>query len=171
MSDMIWNGSYTLGNSQETQITAGTGIKVTTPAAGQIQIAEDKTVIMNTPITKVGGSQNFLEDPNNFECLDLYIRDRFSNDNMVKRIYRKLSASATDDGYSFNNVGISTPFPYAENQILTRASSLSINRTSVSLKSSCQFIIKAGDQTTASWVAADGDAYEVIEKIVGVNRR
>ena len=45
MSDMIWNGSYTLGNSQETQITAGTGIKVTTPAAGQIQVAADETVL------------------------------------------------------------------------------------------------------------------------------
>ena len=45
MSDMIWNGSYTLGDSQETQITAGTGIKVTTPAAGQIQISNDETVL------------------------------------------------------------------------------------------------------------------------------
>ncbi len=47
MSDMIWNGSYTLGDSQETQITAGTGIKVTTPAAGQIQIAADETVLFS----------------------------------------------------------------------------------------------------------------------------
>ena len=171
MSDMIWNGSYTLGDSQETEITAGTGIVVSTPSAGQIEIAEDKTVIMNTAITKVGGSQNFLEDPNNFECIDLYIRDRYSNDCMVKRMYRKLSASATDDGYSYQNVGISTPFPYSGNQILTRASTISINRTSVTLNSSCQFIIKVGDQTTASWAAADADAYEALEKIVGVNRR
>jgi hypothetical protein len=171
MSDMIWNGSYTLGNSQETQITAGTGIKVTTPAAGQIQISNDETVIMSTAITKVGGSQNFLEDPNNFECIDLYIRDRYSNDNMVKRMYRKLSASASEDGYSFANVGISTPFPYAGNQILTRASSLSINRTSVTLNSSCQFVIKAGDQTTTTWAAADADAFTALDKVVGVKRR
>jgi len=171
MSDMIWNGSYTLGDSQETQITAGTGIKVTTPAAGQIQIATDETVLISTAITKVGGSQNFSEDPNNFECLDLYIRDRYSNDDMVKRIYRKPSASESDDGYSFGHVGISTPFPYSGNQILTRVSELSINRNSITLSSSCQFIIKAGDQTTASWAAADADAFEVLDKVVGVKRR
>jgi hypothetical protein len=172
MSDMIWNGSYTLGNSQETQITAGTGIKVTTPAAGQIQISNDETVIMSTAIIKVGVSQNFLEDPNNFECIDLYIRDRYNNDNMVKRMYRQLSASASEDGYSFPNVGISTPFPYSGNQILTRASALSINRNSITLSSSCQFVIKkTGDNTTAIWADPDAYAYMVLDKVVGVKRR
>ena len=69
MSDMIWNGSYTLGNSQETQITAGTGIKVTTPAAGQIQISNDETVLYT-------GTRTFSlitsESIFNFEYIDVY---------------------------------------------------------------------------------------------------
>lgn len=171
MSDMIWNGSYTLGNSQETQITAGTGIKVNTPAVGQIQISNDETVIMSTAITKVAGSQNFSEDPNNFQCLDLYIRDIYYNNSMVQRIYRRLDSGPTDNGYSYANLGISTPFPYSGNQILFRASTVAMTRTSVTISSSCQFVIKPGDQTTSSWRADDADSFIVLDKVVGVNRR
>lgn len=77
MSDMIWNGSYTLGNSQETQITAGAGIKVTTPAAGQIQVAADETVLYDgtsspTQIkadTSIAISESYL----NFERIRFYL--------------------------------------------------------------------------------------------------
>jgi hypothetical protein len=75
MSDMIWNGSYTLGNSQETQITAGTGIKVTTPAAGQIQISNDETVLYDGSSagqvksnTTIAISESYL----NFEKIKFY---------------------------------------------------------------------------------------------------
>ena len=75
MSDMIWNGSYTLGNSQETQITAGTGIKVTTPSAGQIQISEDETVLYDGSSagqvksnTTIAISESYL----NFEKIKFY---------------------------------------------------------------------------------------------------
>jgi len=72
---MIWNGSYTLGNSQETQITAGTGIKVTTPAAGQIQVAADETVLYDGTSagqfksnTTIAISESYL----NFEKIRFY---------------------------------------------------------------------------------------------------
>lgn len=67
MSDMIWNGSYTLGDSQETQITAGTGIKVTTPAAGQIQISNDETVLYSSSSTSVVTSFTLSAKPSEFD--------------------------------------------------------------------------------------------------------
>ena len=75
---MIWNGSYTLGDSQETQITAGTGIKVTTPAAGQIQIAADETVLwQNTTNGLTSGSLVLSEPWNGFERIRLHVVDQF----------------------------------------------------------------------------------------------
>lgn len=69
MSDMIWNGSYTLGNSQDTQITAGTGIKVTTPAAGQIQISNDETVIFDGHLPELNGTITLSEPWTNFKMI------------------------------------------------------------------------------------------------------
>lgn len=79
----IWNGSYTLGDSQETQITAGSGIKVTTPAAGQIQISKDETVLWEdlTNTTQLySGSTSFdlSESYLNFDIIKVYYRHSFS---------------------------------------------------------------------------------------------
>ena len=80
MSDMIWNGSYTLGDSQETQITAGTGIKVTTPAAGQIQISNDETVLWeNTNQYPAVASISLSENWNNFKYLRVETTEQFGN--------------------------------------------------------------------------------------------
>lgn len=80
MSDMIWNGSYTLGDSQETQITAGTGIKVTTPAAGQIQIASDETVLWeNTNQYPAVSAITLTENWNNFKYLRVETTEQFGN--------------------------------------------------------------------------------------------
>jgi hypothetical protein len=83
MSDMIWNGSYTLGDSQETQITAGTGIKVTTPAAGQIQIADDETVLWeNTSAYPSVASVTLSENWNNFKYLRFDTAEAYGNSNI-----------------------------------------------------------------------------------------
>ena len=76
MSDMIWNGSYTLGNSQETQITAGTGIKVTTPAAGQIQIAADETVLWTGTVYETGTDYALSETVKNFSKIEVWVQKR-----------------------------------------------------------------------------------------------
>ncbi len=72
MSDMIWNGSYTLGDSQETQITAGTGIKVTTPAAGQIQISNDETVLFEGDLNMPANDLVLSEPANLFAHTIIY---------------------------------------------------------------------------------------------------
>ena len=89
MSDMIWNGSYTLGNSQETQITAGTGIKVTTPAAGQIQISNDETVIFDGHLPALGGTITLSESWTNFKM----IRVSGGNNTMEDHYYSAISPS------------------------------------------------------------------------------
>ena len=45
MSESIWNKTYTLGNSQETDIVGGTGIKVDDSVPGVIGISNDETVL------------------------------------------------------------------------------------------------------------------------------
>ena len=80
MSDMIWNGSYTLGDSQETEITAGTGIVVSTPAAGQIQIADDETVLwLNTDQYPAVSSITLSDNWNNFKYLRVETTEQFGN--------------------------------------------------------------------------------------------
>jgi hypothetical protein len=83
MSDMIWNGSYTLGNSQETQITAGTGIKVTTPAAGQIQISNDQTILWsNTTSYPWVDTVSLSEDWTLFQYIMIVTADQYGNGTM-----------------------------------------------------------------------------------------
>jgi hypothetical protein len=95
MSDMIWNGSYTLGNSQETKITAGTGIKVTTPAAGQIQISNDETVLY----TGNGSSVVLSEVATNFERIRITWEHNFSNTTINHTVFEYQIPSNEFFGY------------------------------------------------------------------------
>lgn len=83
MSDMIWNGSYTLGDSQETEITAGNGIKVTTPSAGQIQVAADETVLY----TGNGSSVILSESITNFDRIRITWEHNFNNTTINHHVF------------------------------------------------------------------------------------
>lgn len=97
MSDMIWNGSYTLGNSQETEITAGTGIKVTTPAAGQIQIAADETVLWDN--SNPGSSIVLSEVVTNFERIRITWEHNFNNSTINHTVFEYQIPSNEFFGY------------------------------------------------------------------------
>ena len=119
MSDMIWNGSYTLGDSQETQITAGTGIKVTTPAAGQIQIADDETVLWeNTNQYPAVSAITLSENFNNFEFIEVSIVDLYGWGTTTNLVYtpgvsksgRRPKRFVTSNIFSFDNNGTLTTY-------------------------------------------------------------
>ena len=62
------------------EITAGTGIKVTTPAAGQIQVAADETVLWeNTSAYPAESSITLSENWNNFKYLRVETTEQFGN--------------------------------------------------------------------------------------------
>ena len=171
MSDMIWNGSYTLGNSQETEITAGTGIKVTTPAAGQIQISNDETVLFeNANGTMLKNGITLSESRLNFE----YIRI----------LYNVYGAPAYIDVPMFGlNRGatfiltLTAPF---NNHAYNEASYFIIwqcflaDCTETYLKSSsCQFIGKMNfidGGTPGTWTQGANADVPTIYKVIGINR-
>ena len=114
MSDMIWNGSYTLGDSQETQITAGNGIKVTTPAAGQIQISNDETVLWeNTNQYPAVSAITLTENWNNFEFMEVSIVDLYGWGTTTYLFYTpsvsksgaRTKKFSTNNIFSFDNNG------------------------------------------------------------------
>ena len=111
MSDMIWNGSYTLGDSQETQITAGTGIKVTTPAAGQIEIAADETVLWeNTNQYPAVSAITLSENWNNFKYIRIDTCESYANAN-ISNIFDTASYSFAGSRAKRFTVGHYAPDP------------------------------------------------------------
>jgi len=166
MSDMIWNGSYTLGDSQETQITAGTGIKVTTPAAGQIQIAADETVIYAgsstsiTANTDIDLSESFL----NFKSIKVYIRCSAGASN-APTSRQTLEALVTSD----QDVGVS-PYAYSLGSGFDIDSAHLSFRVSAPTKCS---VVTNGTRinvTSAGVFSTTASRGIVIQKIVGINR-
>lgn len=157
MSDMIWNGSYTLGNSQETQITAGTGIKVTTPAAGQIQISNDQTVLWSGSTAVADNTTLTLsEAASNFEYIRIYGNAWSSNETTL---WGERSGATGNSEIVATFLGASgAAIRFVQMLTILTGKSLEFNSTN-------QFSIQG---TSVSTAALAGNT--IVKKIVGVNR-
>ena len=171
MSDMIWNGSYTLGNSQETQITAGTGIKVTTPAAGQIQISNDETVLYDGTSagqvksnTTIAISESYL----NFEKIKFYFlssagsvgNTQYTREALVLRGTGSLSYTEVSTGPILSGVNGTTHTDVAS---FTFSSSDTTHCT-VKATGTRVSVTSAGSYSTLA------DRGPILLRIVGINR-
>lgn len=68
MSDIqsISNGTYVIGDTSATNFIAGQGIKIDSPSAGTVRIANDETVLFSSENGE-GSSITMSESPSNFE--------------------------------------------------------------------------------------------------------
>jgi hypothetical protein len=169
MSDMIWNGSYTLGDSQETQITAGTGIKVTTPAAGQIQISYDETSLFQAASSsgQLPADVTMSEAATNFEKLKILYKDRYTNSVGSLEIY---TVSMAFDNTAQSQFSINCTF-IASSIMYSRTSGFKFsNTTTISLQNTTQAQFKTDGTFTMG--TGSGTTYPgpFIWKVVGINR-
>lgn len=69
----IYNGTFLLGNTSATTLSAGPGIKLDTSVPGTIKISNDETVLWEVATTANATSAgNFSENPFNFERIGVY---------------------------------------------------------------------------------------------------
>ena len=101
------------------EITAGTGIKVTTPAAGQIQVAADETVLWeNTSAYPAVSSITLSENFNNFEFIEVSIVDLYGWGTTTNLFYTpgvsksgsRTKRFATSNIFSLDNNGTLTTY-------------------------------------------------------------
>ena len=167
MSDMIWNGSYTLGNSQETQITAGTGIKVTTPAAGQIQISNDETVLYSGPNVAPSSTAIALSgNINDFNSVKFY----WTANNYVGDIVDEVQCDNNTTQLTFMHpAGASNLWI----QFLALNCPTGVNKNSLTLLAAKQINFGAWSSTTWSTPTMNtnvGDTFQ-LSKVVGIGRK
>ena len=75
----IYNGTFVLGNTSATTLSAGPGISITQPSEGTVRISNDETVLWSgaSALTAMNGSANALnlsESLFNFEKIAVYAR-------------------------------------------------------------------------------------------------
>ena len=63
----IYNGSFVLGNTSATTLSAGPGIKIDDSTPGVIKVSNDETVLWSGSLTASGDTINLTEKLNNFE--------------------------------------------------------------------------------------------------------
>ena len=71
----IYNGSFVLGDTSATTLSAGPGIKITTDEPGVIKVSNDETVLWsgtNEFITPSITGKELSEAPSNFEKLEIW---------------------------------------------------------------------------------------------------
>ena len=66
----IYNGTFVLGNTSATTLSAGEGIKITTDQPGVIGIGTDETVLWSGASSS--GNFTLSENPYNFEYIRIY---------------------------------------------------------------------------------------------------
>ena len=147
----IANGTFTLGQTSATNFQAGPGIKIDSPSAGTVRIANDETVLWSG--NALTGTLN--ESPWNFEKLGFETSGSLNSlqYNEFPAISGKNMMAMTTIGPESTEVWHFTP------------SQISFNGNTFTLKS-CDFYASTS-QTTFNSNA--GDHIKMI-KVIGINR-
>lgn len=71
MANSIYNGTFVLGNTSATTLSAGEGIKLDTSIPGTIKISNDETVLWEAPTSAGSTSCNLSESYKNFDSVKI----------------------------------------------------------------------------------------------------
>ena len=71
----IYNGTYVLGDTSATVISAGPGIKIDDSVPGVIKVSNDETVLFDSHGSSAYTSAQLSESPLNFERTKFYMHD------------------------------------------------------------------------------------------------
>ena len=164
MSESIWNKTYTLGNSQETEIVGGTGIKVDDSVPGVIGISTDETVLYDNPTNhNVATDAEFVMSESLWNFHRAFIEFdnmEFTNQPVNMEIDLDISSSATN---------YYTPMRNA-NSFLT----LNIPFANFSINSSGNIKYSNRGLLYGSWTSPQTTTGELrgyrVRKVIGINR-
>ena len=157
MSESIWNKTYTLGNSQETEIVGGTGIKVDDSVPGVIGISNDETVLWENSANNQY-SATLSEAYSNFERVRI---EFFASDTMNtnRTVYNEFPGYVTQ----FNLIGQRTD----DGGIVMSLSDLSASNDKTRLTPTYgRYVIVPKTSTSLSV----GNMNIALKSVVGINR-
>ena len=147
----IYNGSFVLGNTSATTLSAQEGIKLDTSVPGVIGIGTDETVLWET--TANNSVVTASESVYNFDIARFYMKDD-NQDYAIIDLPACISANRAGNYMPFGTNGDTTRLVYVSN-----------NGDGVSWSADGKQKINS---TAYSQI---GNGYVYIKKIVGINRR
>lgn len=150
----IYNGSFVLGNTSATTLSAGPGIKLDTSVPGVIGIGTDETVLFSTQTSAGATSAQLSESPLNFERTKFYMHD---DGGTCWGVGEFLSEKAS--GYNTIQCGYTTPWNNGMRTIVA------INMDNSYLK-----WYTDGYQWWGNGGGAITSGYMKIDKVIGINR-
>ena len=158
----IYNGTFLLGNTSATTLSAGPGIKITTDEPGVIKVSNDETVLFENQ-TATTASMILSEPLTNFEYFEIYGHWDY---NMVQciRAYNKVyTNSARGYANAFSLAG------YGVGNIATGNTDFFFCGTDYSANDTTITVRKCMRQNLQQNLYSNTDGLYV-DKIVGVNR-
>lgn len=158
MANSIYNGTFVLGNTSATTLSAGPGITLDTSVPGVIGISNDETVLWEGTRTS---ACDLSESVSNFEKLSVFLSDFNGKETEV-------TVHPTSNNFTFptiapalgpNQAGVVFRFITVENNTMTVT------------KAKCMSV-SYNDATTA-WTADTNEANvkSTLTKVIGVNRK
>ena len=103
----IANGTFTLGQTSATNFQAGPGIKIDSPSAGTVRIANDETVLWSGDIGYSGATAQLSESPYNFNKIGICWYT--NNGAQFPRYFEvDLEKVNSEQAYSFGNATMET---------------------------------------------------------------
>ena len=159
----IWNGTFLLGNTSATTLSAGPGIKLDTSVPGTIKISNDETVLWENSTSaltlNMQWPQTLSEPITNFEKVSfLYAPDA----NIKDAEYRTFDSF---DNYNYNLVAWRCDGPSTDNIFWREAK---FNCSGTSLTNPYNSTINLS--TAFGGGGFNRNGYNYLLKVVGINR-
>ena len=161
----IYNGSFVLGDTSATTISAGPGIKLDTSVPGVIGISNDETVLWEGTGTS-GTTINLSESVKNFNTVKFYGHDSTRNKSMIHEQATNYltggeTLSFTMQGWDNNLTNTWVGFYYSQLNYTDTAYSALTN------SGGNQFYINT---ESVGWNKNAG-RYIILDKVIGINRK
>lgn len=160
----IYNGTFVLGNTSATTLSAGTGIKIDTSVPGVIGISNDETVLWSGDALSATVSESLT----NFETIKIYAHWNYNSTVEARTI-----AEIPGTGINFNLFAITpanTVSQASSASVYTLASIYAVNGLELTPinKSRIQYAAAEGSISCNSFSNTD---VLKLTKVVGINRK
>ena len=155
MANNIYNGTFVLGNTSATTLSAGEGIKIDTSVPGIIGISNDETVLWSGYVKMENDATITASEPlSGFEKIDFYMEGYADN----LRVPQVLTFSGSNREFNLSPLG------YMGNAIRLNHIRLNFNNLVGTFSQTLQYLLNENGTLTT------GNDRPYINKIVGINR-
>ena len=160
----IYNGTFVLGNTSASTLSAQPGIKLDTSVPGVIGIGTDETVLWSGSLETIGSSATLSEPITNFDTIKLYYRDHNGNINGISEL---------PTNYWPDFPGINETFMNQAGTMCIRTLRFTTNSNKdvINIAGAIQFNVSTNAISNYSHVTANNaDCLIFIKEIHGINR-